>query len=185
MKYDVEELFHLALKRMENNDHEGAIEHLKNAVEIAPNHGGCLYLLGAEYAQIGMYDRAVEFFQKSIDCDPSLHTARFQLGLLKLTLNDVDGGTETLQPLTLLGETHYLNLFQQGLVAVAKGDKALGVAKLKEGIANNQENAALNKDMQGVINRNQDDDSDSNDTPSQEDNKQNKHLFVSSYNSEE
>lgn len=59
-RLDADELLHLALNAAQANRHEEAITSLKRALDISPNDARMHYMLGAEHAQIGLHDRAVE-----------------------------------------------------------------------------------------------------------------------------
>ena len=81
---DVEEFLHLALEAVRQREHYKAISLLKRVLEVAPREARLLYLLVAEHAQIGLCDRAIGEISWSIEIDPTVPSARFQLGLLRL-----------------------------------------------------------------------------------------------------
>lgn len=148
---DAEELLHLALNASAQGKHEDAISSLKRAVTLAPKEGRIHYLLGAEHAQIGLYDRAVEEMARAVELDPSLDTARFQLGLLHITSGRVEPAEKAWKPLDNLGQEHPLRLFKTGLLHLARDEFAQCVELLKKGITLNRVNPALNNDMQRVV----------------------------------
>lgn len=63
---DSEELLHLALIDIGKADHEGAIDKLKRAVGSSSDDARLHFLLGAEYAEIGLQDRAKESTSKAL-----------------------------------------------------------------------------------------------------------------------
>jgi tetratricopeptide (TPR) repeat protein len=148
---DTEELLHLAWAAGEKGETDRAIALLKQAVEAAPADARCHYMLGAEYAQIGMYERAITQMQEAVELDPQLDAARFQLGLLQLTSRNVDAAQETWAPLDRLGPQHAYALFKSGLLHLARDEFADAVRCLQDGLAANDFNAPLNKDMQRVL----------------------------------
>jgi len=150
-KLDTDELLHLAWAAGDKGETDRAIALLKQAAEEAPNDARCHYLLGAEYAQIGMYERAIAQMQAAIELDPELHAARFQLGLLQLTSRDADAAQATWAPLEMLGPRHAFTLFKTGLAHLAKDEFAACVQCLQQGIAANDFNAPLNTDMQRIL----------------------------------
>jgi tetratricopeptide (TPR) repeat protein len=150
-RLDADELLHLALRAAGQNQHEEAITFLKRALDIAPDDGRLHYMLGAEHAQIGMYDRASEEMATAVELDPALTTARFQLGLLHLTAARVDQATQTWAPLDELDPDHFLRLFKTGLEHLAKDRFQECADYLKRGIAANDANLSLNQDMQRIL----------------------------------
>ncbi len=148
---DEEELLHLAIRASNENRHEDAINHLKKAIEASPNNAKALYMLGAEHAEIGMYDRAVEEMAKAVKLDPSLITASFQLGLLHITSGRVAEAKTAWQPLDKLGDNNPLHLFKKGMLDLAE-DKFDDARKaLEKGISLNTINDALNVDMRRIL----------------------------------
>lgn len=150
-RLDTEELLHLAWAAGDQGQTDRAIALLKQAVEEAPNDARCHYLLGAEYAQIGMYERAMTQMQEAVELDPELHAARFQLGLLQLTSRNVEAAQETWTPLEMLGPRHAYALFKTGLLHLARDEFAAAVRCLQDGLAANDFNAPLNTDMQKIL----------------------------------
>ena len=148
---DAEELLHLAMNASAAGKHEDAISSLKRALALAPTEGRIHYMLGAEHAQIGLYDRAAEEMAQAVKLDPGLDTARFQLGLLHITSGRVDQAAAAWKPLEALGAEHPLNLFKTGLLHLARDEFKECVQCLERGIAANKANAALNNDMRRVL----------------------------------
>src|SRR5262245_38879670 len=116
---DAEELLHLGLHAAAKDDPLQAIECLKRCVALDPANSRATYLLGAMYAQIGMYDCAKETLDKALTLDPNQHTAIFQLGLLHLTSGDVPKAESIWRGLNTLPEDHFLNLFRPRLLPLA------------------------------------------------------------------
>ena len=148
---DAEELLQLAIRASEANRHEEALSFLKRAIEQAPNDGKLYYMLGAEHAQIGLYDRAAEEMAKAVQLAPELHTAHFQLGLLHLTSGRVPQAEAAWKPLDTLGADHPLYVFKTGLLHLVRDEFEECAKHLKRGIALNTANPALNNDMQRVL----------------------------------
>lgn len=111
------------------------------------------YLLGAELAQAGHYDRAVSEMRIAVQLQPKLHTASLQLGLLLLTMNKPADAIAAWQPLERLDEGAALRLFKDGLEALIHEDFERCIRLLTQGIAANTTNPALNRDMKLVITR--------------------------------
>ena len=177
-RLDSNELLHLAMAAAKHDRHGEAIDYLKRAIEIEPNHVKAHYFLAAEHAQIGMFDRAVEEMKKSVELDPTLHTAHFQLGLLHLTSGSVAEAISAWLPLDQLGETNALFLFKKGLECMANDQFDACREYLTKGIAANHTNPDLNADMQQVLDKLPPQEQEAESTP------QTGHVFLSAYNKE-
>lgn len=160
---DASELFHLAVEASRRDDHGVAITYLKQALDLpagttasSADYARMVYFLGAEYAQIGMMDRAQEQMARAVEMDPSLHTARFQLGLLLITRGLVDQSLEVLAPLATLGEDQPFFHLRAGLEHLVNDEFTPCRERLLKGMHLNQVspdfNAALNGDMQKLLN---------------------------------
>jgi tetratricopeptide (TPR) repeat protein len=148
---DSEELLYLAIRASAQNQHEQAISHLKQAIEKEPDSAKLYYMLGAEHAEIGLYDRAIEEITKATKIDPKLDTAHFQLGLLYVTSGDIQKAIEAWKPLDQLGENNFLYLFKTGLTHLANNEFDSCARVMERGISLNQANEALNNDMRRVL----------------------------------
>lgn len=148
---DKEELLHLAVNASNRHDTGRAIEYLKQALEVDPRYAKALHLLGAEHAQIGMFERAMEDMEAALTIDPEMHVARFQLGLLYLSSRMPSQAQATLEPLDVLDEGHALLHFKRGLLHLAKDEFSACVDSLRHGMTLNQFSEPLNRDMQRII----------------------------------
>lgn len=148
---DAEELLHLALRASAQNHHEEAISCLKRAIEKKPESANLHYMLGAEHAEIGLYERAVEEISNAVKLDPKLDTAHFQLGLLHITSGKVQQAIDAWKSLDHLGANNFLYLFKKGLIHLTNNEFDECVNAIEKGILLNNTNAALNKDMKRII----------------------------------
>ena len=94
-----------------------------------------------------MYERAVDELSHALELDPSLTTARLQLGILCLTCGMPERGVAELMPLAELPEGHCCHHFANALVALASDRAADCVASLDAGLALTTDNVALMEDM--------------------------------------
>ncbi|UTY59316.1 MULTISPECIES: lipopolysaccharide assembly protein LapB [unclassified Massilia] len=148
---DQAELFQLALNASANGDSASTIAYLKEAVARSDASAHAHYLLGAEYAQIKLYTRAIDEMEAALAIDPGLAAARLQLAMLWLGQNDGARAAVVLGPLQALGEDEALRHFGQGLELLIGGDNAGAIASLERGIALNVAIPPLNGDMQRII----------------------------------
>lgn len=125
----------------------------ERAAAANPRNPKLLYLLGAELAQTGRYEDAVVALTAAIALDPTLHTARLQLGLLHLTMAEPERSLAVLAALDELPENDALKHFARGLEALAKDEFDDCVAAMERGIALNTVNPALNDDMALIVAR--------------------------------
>lgn len=148
---DQEELFRLAVNAMESQQHAEAVVLLKQGVANDGQDARLHYLLGAEYAQIGMPDRAAVSMEQAVALQPNLVMAVFQLGLLYLTQGRPDDARRAWLGLDILPKDAALQLFRLGLEHLIRDEFAECRALLTEGIAANQEVPALNADMERIL----------------------------------
>ncbi len=159
---DSPELLHLALEAANRDDHGAAISYLKQAIDLpqgeaasSTDYAKLVYLLGAEYAQIGMMDRAQENMARAVELDPDLHTARLQLGLLLLTQAQPQQAVEVLAPLQSLGADSPFTHFANGLVYLTRDNVTDCRTSIERGMQLNIEhprpNLALNDDMRKLL----------------------------------
>ncbi|SRR6266446_2909251 len=150
-RLDVDELLQLALQASKENRNEQSITYLKRALDLKPREGRLHYMLAAEHAQMGLYDRAAEEMAKAVELDSSLVTAHFQLGLLHLTSGRVAQAESAWRPLDKLGPDHFLHLFKTGMLHLARDEFKECKSCLERGIKANNFNEALNVDMRRVL----------------------------------
>jgi tetratricopeptide (TPR) repeat protein len=148
---DQAELFHMALQASTGGDSVSAIACLKEAVGRSDATAGAHYLLGAEYAQIQLYDRAIDAMEAAIALDPALHMARLQLGLLYLGKDNSARAVDVLEVLEQLDELDPLQHFARGLLHLVRDEREAAREALEQGISLNTATPALNADMQRVV----------------------------------
>jgi len=146
-----DELLHLAIEAARRGDHGSAISYLKDGTTRFPEDAKLAYLLGAEYAQISLYDKAEVEMGRSIQLDPDLLTACFQLGLLQLSQGKLEEAKLTWQGLDKLPTDNALQLFRSGLQYLAEDQYAQAKEALEQGISVNTFSPDLNRDMQNVL----------------------------------
>ena len=132
---------------------EPDLQQIRAAVARDPGNAELRYLLGAELAQQKEYAAAVVEMSAALQLDPGLHFARFQLGLLYLTMAQPDRSIATWGPLETLDESAALKYFKRGLEALIRDDFDACVGLLRQGIELNKQNAPLNRDMTMVIDK--------------------------------
>lgn len=105
------------------------------------------FLRGSILASIGRPLEALPALQKAVALAPDFAIARFQLGFFHLTSGEPAEALSTWGPLALLPDPHYLRSFVAGLTHLIRDEFAAAVEQLGAGIAANQENPPLNRDM--------------------------------------
>jgi len=148
---DQAELFQLAMTASAAGDGATTLACLKTAVGRVDATPAAHYLLGAEYAQLKLYDRAIDAMEAALALDPALWTARIQLALLYLADERAERAADTLQPLADQQQEAALQRFGDGLLRLIAGDLDSARAALAEGIARNDANPALNGDMARIV----------------------------------
>jgi tetratricopeptide (TPR) repeat protein len=151
VELDEAELLHLALHAMGNDRHEESMQLLKRTLHAFPASARARYLLGAEHAQIGLYDRAVAEMTEAVKLDPSLAVAHFQLGLLHVTAGRVREAQAAWLPLDRLAPDDPLRLFKSAMLHLVHNEFAACIENLEAGIAHNKLNKPLNDDMRRLL----------------------------------
>lgn len=128
-----------------------AIAKFKEAIESDPSAGLPHFLMGAELAQLGRMAEAEAAFASAVLLAPGLEIARFQLGLLQFTSGRPTVGLLTWTPLLGAPVENPLQRIVHGFAALAADDFSAALTCFREGIALNQTNAPLNRDVQMVI----------------------------------
>ena len=109
------------------------------------------FLRGSILAGIGRHIEALPALTRAVELAPDFAIARFQLGFFQLTSGEAANALSTWGPLALLPEEHYLRTFVAGLTHLIRDEFADADARLREGIAANEENPPLNRDMQLIL----------------------------------
>jgi predicted Zn-dependent protease len=143
---DNEELLRLTLEAINGNRDAEAISMLKLMLSRDPGHLHAAYLLAAQHAQIGMFDRAETGMRAVVAQSPEFAIARFQLGQLLAMKGSVDESREVLSPL-FVGESA-LSAYARGMAALSAEDIDTGVRELALGLTLPQEIPALAADME-------------------------------------
>lgn len=151
VELDAEELFRLGLKASTDNDSASALGFLKAALQKDPAHARASWLLGAEYAQLGMMDRARQAMARALELDPELTGARFQFGLLYLTNGETVLATEIWAPLTKLPDDNPYKLFKEGLLHMVRDEFDIALSMIGKALSLPSADPALKKDMQMII----------------------------------
>lgn len=150
-KLDNEELLRLALDAINNGRDADSLVMLKTLLERDPRHVYAQYLLAAQHAQLGMFERAEAGFRAAVAGAPDLAIARFQLGQLLVMKGVTEEATQMLAPLADRGDA--LAAYARALVAAANEDAPTAVRELDQGLALPQEIPALAGDMQRLRDR--------------------------------
>jgi tetratricopeptide (TPR) repeat protein len=116
-----------------------------------PNDPRLHFLRGSILAGIGRPIEALPALNRAVELAPDFAIARFQLGFFQLTSGEAANALGTWGPIALLPADHYLRKFVAGLTHLIRDEFAEAQVQLREGIALNEENPPLNRDMQLII----------------------------------
>lgn len=152
-RLDADELLHLAIADSRKGAHDEAIKRLKYLVSLAPERADAIFMLAAEHAELGMFDRAADGMRQALAIDPKLHTARMQLGLLYFRTGDLVSARDAWSALQLdLPEDSALRLFPQALLALADNQTDTAIALLERALGD-RSNPALAGDIERMLER--------------------------------
>lgn len=179
----VEDYLPEILQRLSSATAEVSMETLASALQKYPGDPRLWLLIAGEHAQSSRWDAAEAAYITAIQINPGFAIARFQLGLLQLTSGRPTAAFATWQPLEGLQENHYLRLFKQGLEFLAQDSFEQAKQRLQAGIDSNQENPALNIDMQRMLTEITKLENPENGPPSNSDTPADEHVLISNYRS--
>jgi len=116
-----------------------------------PDDARLHFLRGSLLAGLGRPIEALPALRKAVDLAPEFAIARFQLGFFLLTSGEAADALSVWGPLAMLPKEHYLRMFVAGLTHLIRDEFEETIRQLEMGIAANQENPPLNRDMQLII----------------------------------
>ncbi len=109
------------------------------------------FLRGSLLAGMGRPIEALPPLRKAVELAPDFAIARFQLGFFLLTSGEPAEALSVWGPLAMLPKEHYLRMFVGGLTHLIRDEFDETIRQLEQGIAANEENLPLNRDMQLII----------------------------------
>lgn len=99
---------------LQNREFDQAMSVLKRLLADNSRHELGLGMLASIYAEIGMHEKAMEFYNKVLQVNPANPLARFQLGLEQLKSGQIETALSTWEPALQL-ENEYMVHFHYGL----------------------------------------------------------------------
>lgn len=148
--FDADETLKLAIHASENGDNHSAIRYLTELLNIQPDHDTACYFLAMQYAEIGLFERAITTLLHTIKINPTFDIAQFQLGLLYLQTQQTLQAEQLFSSLSLSSHDPALAAFSLGYLALFKEQTSDAIHHFQEGIAACS-NEALNNDIKRVI----------------------------------
>lgn len=138
------------LAAIQANDRDDLLQ-VDRLIDVFPDDPRLHFLRGSILASIGRPIEALPALRRAVDLAPDFAIARFQLGFFQLTSGEPLDALGTWGPIALLPDSHYLRFFVGGLTHLIRDEFDDTIARLEEGIAGNDENPVLNRDMQLII----------------------------------
>jgi tetratricopeptide (TPR) repeat protein len=133
------------------SDSDDQLERVDRLISSYPDDPRLHVLRGSVLASIGRPIEAMPALRRAVELAPDFTIARFQLGFFQLTSGEAANALSTWGPLAMLPEQNYLRMFVAGLTHLIRDEFAEAIAHLRAGIAANDENPPLNRDMQLII----------------------------------
>lgn len=148
---DAQEYLHLAITSSRQGQHQDALEQLHRCLEITPHETTATFLLAAEHAELGLYDRAIAGMEAALSNDPELDIARLQLGMLYATTGNGNKAMENWHQLKASSKDEAISLFAQGFAALYQGEREEAQTILTAAMTANTSNPALNTAAEQVL----------------------------------
>jgi len=121
-------------------------------IDAHPEDARLHFLRGSMLAGRNRPIEAHAALSRAVELAPDFALARFQLGFFELTSGEAARALATWEPLQdQLPADHYLAFFIDGLRHLVQDHFARTITALEAGIAANEENLPLNRDMQLII----------------------------------
>ncbi|MGQ0661113.1 hypothetical protein [Sphingosinicella sp.] len=133
------------------SDEANELQRADQLLALYPDDPRLHFLRGSILAGIGRSIEALPALCQAVALAPDFHIARFQLGFFQLTSGEATGALGTWGPLALLPDSHYLRTFVAGLTHLIRDEFEQASAQLRAGVAANEENPPLNRDMQLIL----------------------------------
>ncbi len=145
------ELLHFGIYASKTKRSDVAIQYLKRLVDIEPNNYDGLFLLGSEYAEVGLFEEGINAMKQVIESVEDAHLVRFQLAMLYVTTGLNDKALKQFQVLSDLPGDNALSIFSAGLTAIIQEEKQQGIALLEKGLTLPSNNDALSQNMSKML----------------------------------
>jgi tetratricopeptide (TPR) repeat protein len=148
---DPEELMFLGLEASERGERALAMSLYKRSIALGKS-AKAIFLLAMEYAELMMYDRAIEGVEEAIRLAPEYSGPHYTLSLLLYNQGRYEEAREALRPLiALASESNYYYQYGVALEAILDNDLHKARKHLELGIANNDQNPAVARTMAGML----------------------------------
>lgn len=146
---DSEEYLHLAIHATQQGLHHFAMEYLYKALVQEPENAAAIFLLAAEHAELGLYDRAIEGMKKCISLNPEIEMAHYQLALLYIQKNEQECAFPLWLHLAENANDESIKLFSRGITIVEKS-KDSALEYIDQAIEISSNNQFLQKSMRSI-----------------------------------
>lgn len=133
------------------NDEAVGLRELDALLADYPRDPRLHFLKGSLLAAKEEYPAARAAMRHAVDLAPDYAIARFQLGFLLLTSGEAKAAEQVWVPLLSLAPENSLRVFATGLGHMIRDEFDDAIRILEDGIARNNENPAMNRDMQLLI----------------------------------
>ena len=150
-----DQLIQLGVAAMQADEDAKAIVFLTEAAGRADASAQALFLLGSQYAHIGLPEAAAVVLRNAVDADPAFELARFQLGLLLLSMGLADDALVALAPLADSDPAGPFPHWQAAISHLVRDDFADALVGFQRGLdaASTLSNPALTRDIGMLVQR--------------------------------
>lgn len=139
---DFEEYLQLALHAGVSGNSHASLTYLHEALRLEPRNARATYMLATQHVRLGLVERGVRGLQTALALDPTMEPARFQLGLILVSMQRPAPAREQFS-LLLASPDAVLSNYAAAMLAMIDGDFAQARQKISSGLTCAQTNAEL------------------------------------------
>jgi len=148
---DAEEYLHLAINATQHQQHHAALEYLHKSLELSPENARAIFLLAAEHAELGLFDRAIKGMLLALELEPGLEFARYQLAMLYMHINDIPASKDVWAYLGEHASDEAIKWVAQGLFIIDE-DYSRGLALIEKAADSQIDNPFLKSSINDILN---------------------------------
>lgn len=148
---DAEEYLYLAINASKSGNHHASMEYLHKCIEMEPQNPQAIYLLAAEHAELGLFERAISGMETALAIDPGMDMASFQLGMLYSRNGQNDKAAELWTRIKEGSPDAALQMHSSAMLELLAENYQDALVYIKKGLMYEGDNPALGEMMRNLM----------------------------------